>query len=549
VTAVTQDGRAGRASRTQRFDVVIIGSGAGGGTMARALAGTSASVLLLERGDFIPQEAENADPEAVWKHLRYRTPERWLDGKGRSFLPYTHYCVGGNTKFWGSVLYRLRRTDFDEVQHVDGVSPAWPIDYDTLEPYYERAESLYHVHGQAGADPTEPARGPYPYDAVPHAPRMLEIVGRLRNMGLHPSPLPLGLVDPGQPQGCILCNTCNSFPCLHLRKAEADVLCVRPAVQSPNVTLWTNALARRLETDGSGRRVVAVEVDRQGDTVRVESSLVIVSCGAVNSAALLLRSASSAHPNGLANSSGLVGRRYMAHLATMMQGFYPFRVNDTVFQKTVAINDFYFSGPDTPYPLGQIQSQGRTHGVMAQIVVPWIPVWAYDAWVARGVDWLAMSEDLPSDDNRIAVAPDGRIQMQYRPNNLAAHKRLVKEVYRILWRLGAWSIVKHSHQAQNTTHQCGTIVFGTDPRRSVLDPFCRSHDVENLFVVDASFFPSSAAVNPALTIVAQALRVADHLVQNDLKRFRSGSSRDTREDVGATPGRVPSGIGPAAASV
>jgi choline dehydrogenase-like flavoprotein len=530
-------------SGPQHFDVVVIGSGAGGGTMARALAGTSARVLLLERGDFIPQEPENTDPAAVWKHLRYRTTEQWLDGKGRSFLPYTHYCVGGNTKFWGSVLYRLRREDFQEVQHVDGVSPAWPIGYDTLEPYYERAERLYHVHGEAGLDPTEPGRGPYPHAAVPHAPRMLEIVERLRGMGLHPSPLPLGLVDPGQPQGCTLCNTCNSFPCLHLKKAEADVVCVRPALAHPNVTLWTGALARRLETDGSGRRVVAVEVERGGDVVRVETSLVVVSCGAVNSAALLLRSATSAHPKGLGNSSGLVGRRYMAHLATMMQGFHPFRVNDTVFQKTVAVNDFYFRGPDTPYPLGQIQSQGRTHGVMAQIVVPWIPLWAYDAWVARGVDWLAMSEDLPSDDNRIAVTSSGRIQMHYRPNNLAAHKRLVREAYRMLWRLGAWSIVKHSHQAQNTTHQCGTLVFGTDPTRSVLDTYCRSHDVGNLFVVDASFFPSSAAVNPALTIVAQALRVADHLMENDLRQFRGGRAAEWPAATAASPSSVPSGAG------
>ena len=509
----------------QRFDVVVIGSGAGGGTIARALAeSTSASILVIERGDFVPQEPENADPAAVWKLLRYRATEPWLDQQGKSFLPYTHYCVGGNTKFWGSVLYRLRREDFGEIEHVDGVSPAWPIDYDTLAPYYDRAERLYHVHGQEGIDPTEPTRGPFPHPAVPHAPRMVEIIERLRGMGLHPSPLPLGLVDPGAPDGCLLCNTCNSFPCRYLKKSEADVLCVRPALAHSNVTLWTNARAMRVRTDGASRRATAVEVQRGGRTVVVEASLVVVSCGAVNSAALLLNSATSACPAGLANSSGLVGRRYMAHLATMMQGFHPFRVNDTVFQKTVAINDYYLHGPDSRYPLGQIQSQGRTHGVMAQIVVPWIPVEAYDWWVARGVDWLAMSEDLPREDNRVTVSGDGRIQLHYAPNNLAAHKKLVRQVYRILWKLGAWSVVKHSHHAQNTTHQCGTLCFGTDPRRSVLDPLCRAHDVENLFVVDASFFPSSAAVNPALTIVAQALRVADHLVETDLRAFRNSGA-------------------------
>jgi choline dehydrogenase-like flavoprotein len=248
--------------------------------------------------------------------------------------------------------------------------------------------------------------------------------------------------------------------------------------------------------------------------VRVEGTRFIVSCGAVKSAAMLVRSAWDGHPAGLANSSGLVGKRYMAHLATMMQGFHPFRPNATVFQKTVAINDFYLGGPGAPYPLGQIQSQGRTHGVMAQTVVPWVPLWAYEAWVSRGVDWLVMSEDLPSVENRVTLERDGGIRLEYRPNNLVPHRRLVKETVRILHRLGFWKVMKHSHGNRNTTHQCGTLVFGTDPRASVLDPFCRAHDVENLFVVDASFFPSSAAVNPGLTIVAQAIRVADHIKES-----------------------------------
>ena len=497
--------------QTERFDIIIIGSGAGGGTIAHALASSSARILVIERGDFVPQEEENWNPEAVWKHLRYRVRERWVDRRGREFQPYTHYCVGGNTKFWGSVLYRLRREDFQAVQHVDGVSPAWPITYDTLEPYYERAECLYQVRGQHGLDPTEPSRRPYRHEAVPHAAGMATIVEQLRGLGLHPSPLPLGLLRPGAQDGCQLCNTCNSFPCKVHAKSDADVCCIRPILQHPTVTLWTNAFARRLLTNGAGRTVEAVEVERNGELQRVEAPIVVVACGAVNSAALLLRSAAEKHPNGLANSSGLVGRRYMAHLATMMQGFHPFRLNDTVFQKTVGINDFYLHGPNGGYPLGQIQSQGRTHGVMAQTVAPWIPVWAYDAWVARGVDWLVMSEDLPRDDNRVTVDRDGRIQLAYRPNNLDAHHQLVRETKRILRRLGFWVVVAHSHRGRNTTHQCGTLVFGNDPRSSVLDAYCRAHDVENLFVVDASFFPSSAAVNPGLTIAAQALRVADHI--------------------------------------
>jgi choline dehydrogenase-like flavoprotein len=512
---------------THHYDIVIIGSGAGGGTIAHALSRSGARILVVERGDFVPQEAENWDPEAVWKHLRYRTKEVWLDEYGREFRPYTHYNVGGNTKFWGSVLYRLRREDFRDIQHAEGVSPAWPIEYETLAPYYDRAERLYRVRGAVGDDPTEPPHGPYPFPAVPHAPGMADIARRLRDYGLHPSSLPLGLLNPGEADGCRLCNTCNSFVCRIQAKSDADVIAVRPAAERPNVTLWTNASALRLITAPSGKTLEAVDVERDGATTRVFASTFVVSCGAINSAALLLRSACDKHPQGLGNSSGLVGRRYMAHLATMLEGV-RVRKNADEFQKTLAINDFYLAGPHSPYPLGQIQSQGRTHPIMAKVTgdtwrYGWIemrhiPVWAYNEWVSRATDWLAMTEDLPNPDNRVRLAADGRIVLEYRPNNTRTHALLVEKLREVLARLRYWSprIFAHSAGAKNTTHQCGTLVFGADSKTSVLDPFCRSHDVENLFVVDASFFPSSAAVNPGLTIIAQALRVADHIMDRDL---------------------------------
>lgn len=496
-----------------QFDIIIIGSGAGGGTMAHALAGSGARILLLERGGIVPQEPQNWDPVPVWKDKIYQTSERWLDERGEIFRPYTHYNVGGNTKFWGSVLFRLRREDFESLELMDGVSPAWPIRYETLAPYYDRAEALYQVHGAVG-DPTDPPRGPFPHDAIPHASCMASLVERLQRMGLHPSALPLGLIDPGEKGGCILCNTCNSFPCKIHRKSDAEVCCVEPAIAHPDVELWTHARAERLYTNAAGTAIEGVDVDRHGEIVRVNAPLVIVSCGAVNSAALLLKSTSDKHPNGLANSSGLVGRRYMAHLATMMQAFNPLKLNTDVFQKTVAVNDFYLRGRHHRFPLGQIQAQGRTHGIMAKVVVPAIPLWLYDWWVSHGVDWLVMSEDLPKTENRVTVTRDGRVQLHYQPNNVRAHQELVVEMKRILRKLGFWLTITFNHGNKNTTHQCGTVVFGDDPRTSVLDPFCRTHDVENLFVVDASFFPSSAAVNPALTIIAQALRVADHIKGN-----------------------------------
>jgi choline dehydrogenase-like flavoprotein len=286
------------------------------------------------------------------------------------------------------------------------------------------------------------------------------------------------------------------------------------------VTLWTTSFVRRLLATPGGDHVEALEVERPGQTVRIGAKVVVVSCGAVNSAALLLRSAGPGCPDGLANSSGLVGRRYMAHHATMLSAFDRRQVNETVFQKTVAINDFYLAGPTTPYPLGQIQSQGRTQAVVLKAESPWygrwIPLEAWAWWAKSAVDWLAMSEDLPADENRVTVDRDGAIHLHYQPNNGVAHRELVRRTKRLLSELG-FVVITHSLGTRNTTHQCGTLCFGRDPRRSVLDPFCRAHDVDNLFVVDASFFPSSAAVNPGLTIVAQALRVADHIKETALR--------------------------------
>jgi choline dehydrogenase-like flavoprotein len=498
------------------YDVVVIGTGAGGGTVTRALAGANARVLVLERGDWLPQEKANWDPTAVWRKQQYRSDELWLDERGRSFRPFMHYTVGGNTKFWGAALLRLREEDFGPMEHRDGVSPAWPIDYATLAPWYDEAEKLYHVRGAEGVDPTEPDRKPYPHPPVPHEPFIADLVDRLTSQGLSPFPLPLGVINPGLRGGCVLCNTCNSFPCMVRSKSDADVCGVTPALESSNIELWTGARVERLMTDPSGQRVAHVEVRRAGELLRVRAGTVVLSAGAVNSAALLLASSSERHKDGLANSSGLVGRNYMAHLSTMLEAFHPFRPNPTSFQKTVAINDFYLPSTGRPHPLGHIQSQGRAHAPIVKAVMPGLPMAAADAWVRRGVDWLAMTEDLPDPRNRVTLTDRRQIRLTYRHNNLKTHRLLVREVIQILRNLGYVAVVRHRFKDVNTTHQCGTTVFGDDPRTSVLDPYCRTHDVENLFVVDAGFFPSSAAVNPGLTVIAQALRVADHLLSTDL---------------------------------
>lgn len=494
-------------------DLVIIGSGAGGGTLAYALRDAGWRVLLLERGDFLPREPQNWSPEAVFVEHRYQATERWHDAAGGTFAPGVHYVVGGNTKVYGAALPRLRRQDFGEVSHAEGISPAWPITYDDLEPYYARAEALYGVHGESGHDPTDPPRsGPFPFPPMPPDPYMAELADRLRAQGLHPAPLPVGL-DYRVGGRCIRCRTCDAFPCRVDAKGDADVCAVRPALAGGNVDLWTGTFARRLLTDEAGRRVVAVEVERDGESSTVTADRVVVACGAVNSAALLLRSASARHPRGLANSSDQVGRNYMVHNNTVLVAVDPRRRNPTVFQKTIAINDFYLAGADPafPYPMGNLQPVGKVQAAMLAGAVPAVPRPLLGAVAARSVDWWVMSEDLPDPENRVALRPDGGIEIRWRPNNLIAHRRLLAAAKGMLRRAGYPILLDRTMGIATNSHQCGTLRFGHDPAASVLDPFGRAHDLENLYVVDGSFFPSSTAVNPALTIAAQALRVADHL--------------------------------------
>src|SRR5262249_25164739 len=307
---------------TARYDVAIIGTGAGGGTLAHALAPTGKRILLLERGDYVRREPANWSTRAVNVEGRYQTKEVWRDREGKPLHPHTNYNVGGNTKFYGAALFRLRREDFGELKHWGGVSPAWPIACGDLEPYYTRAEALYHVHGARGLDPTEPpASAPYPHPAVSHEPRIAHLAEDFARQGLKPFPVPLGIMLDEQNPGaspCIRCDTCDGFPCLVRAKSDAQVCCVEPALLHPNVTLLTRGQVTRLMTSPSGREVTGVQVSRDGADEVYSADVVVVSCGAINSAALLLRSASDRHPRGLANSSDTVGRHYMGHVNSVL---------------------------------------------------------------------------------------------------------------------------------------------------------------------------------------------------------------------------------------
>jgi choline dehydrogenase-like flavoprotein len=499
------------------YDVVIIGSGMGGGTMAFALRNSGLRIALLERGDFLPRERENWDPEAVFAKGRYKSGETWLDGFGNEFHPSVHYFVGGSTKVYGAALVRLRQEDFGAVEHAEGISPAWPIQYPDLEPYYNEAEKLFLVHGPAGGDPYGPPRSEaLPFPPLEHEPYIVDLQRRLEKAGVTPGYLPLG-VDHRPGGRCIRCNTCDGFPCLVNAKADADHCCVRPALQTKQVDLYTGVKVHQLVTNSSGDRIVRAEGTSHDTDFSIEASIFVVSCGAINSAALLLRSKSTVHRFGIGNSTNLVGRNYMAHLNSAVLAVDVTRRNPTVFQKTMVVNDFYFSGGDRyRFPLGSLQLLGKSHAVMLKTVSAWLPDWLAKLVASHSVDWWATSEDLPDPENRVTVTQGNKIQIFWRPKNLTAHEALLETARNLLKKVGYHAVFVQRMGIGANSHQCGTVRFGNDARSSVLDPFCRSHEVPNLYLVDASFFPSSAAVNPALTIAAQALRVADHITSSNV---------------------------------
>ena len=516
---------------SDHYNIIVIGSGPGGATLAHRLAPTGKRILMLERGGYLPRSRENWDSKTVFVDAKYQAPETWYGGDGSTFHPGLHYFVGGNSKVYGSALFRLRERDFGELRHKDGISPAWPLGYDVFEPYYTEAEALYHVHGRRGEDPTEPwSSAPYAYPPVEHEPRITELNGILEQQGLKPFHLPLGIKLDQNPDGsaktyspCIRCDAFDGFPCAINAKADSQVICVDPTLAAhPNFTLLTGAYVTKLDTDEGGRRVSVVHVEREGRHEEYSADIVVVACGALSSALLFLRSASDAHPNGLANGSDQVGRNYMRHNMSIVMALLK-EPNHTVFQKTLAFSDYYFGADDWEYPLGLVQMCATSHGEQIRAEAPlqpimhWMPEFTFDKMALHSVDFWLQSEDLPRPENRISYNGD-RVVLDVTENNMEALHRLRAKLQALVVPMGGFPALLERRlylgkgvPISGTSHQAGTMRFGTDPALSVLDLDCRAHEVDNLYVADASFFPSIGAVNPTLTIVANAMRVADRI--------------------------------------
>jgi choline dehydrogenase-like flavoprotein len=512
-----------------RYDIIVIGSGPGGASLVHRLAPTGKRILLLERGDYLPRSTANWDSKTVFVDGAYQAPDTWYGRNGETFHPGLHYYVGGNSKVYGAALFRMRERDFGEIVHQEGISPAWPLGYADFEPFYTEAERLFAVHGQRGEDPLEPpASAPYPFPPVSHEPRIQALNDNLAADGLHPFHLPLGIkLDErnGRPTPtsiCIRCDAFDGFPCLLNGKADAQVMCVDPTLAAhPNVELLTGAYVSRLETDGAGRTVTGVLVTRGGEQERYAADIVVVACGALSSALLLLRSASDAHPHGLANGSGQVGRNYMRHNQSVLMALMH-EPNETVFQKTLALTDFYFGSDDWDFPLGLIQMCASSHAeqIRGEALPSWLeflPNMPFEAMAAHSMDFWLSSEDLPRPENRIFY--DGeRVVLDVYEQGQEAHRRLKHKLEHHLRHYTSHPklLERRLYLGKDipiggTAHQAGTARFGTDPASSVLNLDCRAHELDNLYVTDASFFPSIGAVNPTLTIIANALRVAAHI--------------------------------------
>ncbi|MCC7320658.1 MAG: GMC family oxidoreductase [Rubellimicrobium sp.] len=487
-------------------DVLIIGSGMGGATLAAALAPSGRRILILERGGHLRDSPEARDPDAIFRRGHFKPPETWHDAQGRPFNPGNYAFVGGNTKFYGAVLMRYRAEDFRPLRHMGGTTPGWPIGYDDLEPWYGAAEQLYRVRGDAAGDPTEPPHSaPYPFPPVPDEPDIAALRRAFAAQGLNPVALPLGIdIDRWLARAP---TTWDAFPDSTGAKSDAESCGLAQALRHPNVTLLTGTRATRLVA--SGRRVTGVEVEGPDGPRTLSAPLVCLCAGAVMSAALLLASADDDHPAGLANRSDQVGRNFMNHNLTAMIALNPLRRNRTVYEKTIQFNDWYLTGGPGGEPLGNVQMLGRVTGpILAG--ESGLPLWLAHLIAERSVHVLAMSEDLPDPDSRVMWRRGG-VVLDWRKTNVAAHDLLVRRLGRAMRRAGWPVVLSRAFPKSKPSHQCGTLRMGDDPAASVVDRNLRAHDIDNLYVADASVLPTSAAVNPSLTVAALALRLGRHL--------------------------------------
>lgn len=487
-------------------DLIIIGSGLGGATVAAALAPTGLRILILEKGEHLLPSPEARDDEAIFLRRHFAPTEEWLGSDGKPFVAGNHYVVGGNTKFYGAVMYRYREADFAPRAHMEGVSPGWPMTYADLAPWYNAAEKLFRVRGAVSQDPTEPPRtAPYCYPAVPDEPVLAKVRHRLEQAGAQPASLPLAIdIEAWLAEGQ---TGWDAYPNTGKGKIDAESGPLTDALAYANVTLMTGAEVMRLETDATGGQITEAVVHHKGQELYLQARGFALAAGAIQSAALLLKSANTVHPTGLANGSDQVGRNFMNHNSSALLTINPLLRNTSVYQKTLSLNDFYNRDPKTGFPLGNVQSLGRITAATLKANMRWVPMPLARLIAAYAFGWFLQSEDLPDPESRV-MWQNERIVMNWTRSNMRAHKTLIARTRSIMRCAGFPIIFVRTFGVKTTSHQCGTARLGEDPMKSVVRLDLRSHQIGNLWITDASVLPTSAAVNPALTVAALSLRAA-----------------------------------------
>jgi choline dehydrogenase-like flavoprotein len=470
-------------------DAVVIGTGLGGSSFAYGLSRRGFSVVVVDEGKPIQPDPHDLSPIHV-----ARFGEK----------PY----IGGLSKFYGAAMYRLREMDFRPVQMEAGISPGWPISYSELEPYYADAERLYKVHGSSENDPTEPPRStPWPHGPIPHQGPVSELVSRLTQRANVPvSYIPRALdYDPAGGGTCVLCRHCDAYFCPRDAKVDAEIGALRPAVGTGLVDVLHDTMCLRVLTTPDGKRAAGIRVRRGGDEFTIQARIVAISAGVMGTPVMLWRSRSDKHPQGLANGSGTLGRNFAAHTQGWLFAIKPGVQRVPFHQKTFAIHAFYNDAPDWPYPTGAIQSAGYIEPLgISRRYRPFAAMMMHNSFHA-----FLMTEGIPGQETGFDLTDTGATLRNPPRQNVKTFATLRRHAKR-LFRAAGYPVYA-TGVFEKGWHGVGTARMGDDPASSVIDPSCKAHDVDGLYVVDASALPSPGAVNTGLTIAANALRVATHV--------------------------------------
>ena len=500
-------------------DAIIIGSGFGGSFAARQLVKSGLKVLMLERGGPVPRGPGNWDMSGsleLTEHYDKSTPLKVVKG-GHKKIMGLYANVGGPSVWYGGVSFRFRENDFHKNEHIDnGGLTGWPIKYAGLEPYYTEAENILQISGEAGVDPTAPPRSaPFPQGKPPLADISKKVKSGAEKMGLHPFQLPLAINYEDTSNGrktCEHCMTCDTFACAVSAKNDLATMVI-PGLKKAGMGLRPNMVVTKILTQNGAASGVEATDRLTGEKHVFKAKRIILSAGSLGSPHLLLASGlEKMNPGGQA-----VGRYLMRHVNCIVFGIFPGVADkEGRFHKQLAILDFYngYKGAPVPGKLGSLQQVPTPPMGLVQNEIPG----PLGKLLSRGVrlltGLLAIAEDQPQFKNGMSLdwnnldkygLPQPVISHEYSERDKAAIKGLISPAKKIMRKAGA--VAHYVHHIRTFSHAVGTVRMGTDPATSALDENCQFRGVKNLYVVDGSFMPTSAAVNPSLTIAANALRV------------------------------------------